>query len=306
VDNQGDMLVDPITGHIWVSEVDPNTAGAFRWADMGSLKGPAGTVQLGMLGVVEFALDNQDGLAPLPQQQMLSAGLLHSYATNSGSDVDAVIDMVIPRAPRWWAGAVSPTQAGFSLPAYTVAGGGTQQVEAQPWDLYLDFGSGNVFIYDPLAGMPRVGGGLAGLLTPLPAGIPNVVYRVNNPIPDAVAAAVAGVQVGDYIEFTATGWQVYVPPAALGSWRAQPIGNVRGPQGPPGPGLRYRGEWNPAGKAPNATTNGPPVTGLAVGAPPVVTDAFPNTPYTPGDIVTYKGITYMITQSSVLTNPDGT
>ena len=118
--NQGDVWVDPRTGWIWVSEPDPNNMGAFQWRTSGSVKGPAGSIMVGMAGVVDFAITGQTG--PLPQQQVADALSLHSFATNSGSADHAVLDLVLPRAPRVWSGAFAPGQPGFSLPIGTFNG----------------------------------------------------------------------------------------------------------------------------------------------------------------------------------------
>jgi hypothetical protein len=108
---------------------------------------------------------------------------------------------------------------------------------------------------------------------------------------------------GDSIEIDAGGnWQKStVAAAAPGGWTNIPVANLRGPRGPQGPGVRFRGEWDNTvlTKDPQRPLEDNPANGG-------VTDTAPGEPYRPGDIVMYNAIAYMITQIAPTTKPDGT
>jgi len=324
----------------------------YVWQSVGSIKGDAGTIDLGTITVFD------DALLPL-----LPASAFHADVVNSGTPQSAVLDITLPRATRWWWSPVPPTPvtvtgdltgANTLLPANPAAGdvytltapipnavvtaftspGGTpptfqsgdmimwdglewvqrpafslptvggQQMTPQPWDYIMDALTGDVYFYTP-GQSPGVGKTtLTGVSTPLPnAPVVGVQYLVLNPIPNAVAVAVPGVVSGDSIEIDAGGnWQKStVAAAAPGGWTNIPVANLRGPRGPQGPGVRFRGEWDNTvlTKDPQRPLEDNPANGG-------VTDTAPGEPYRPGDIVMYNAIAYMITQIAPTTKPDGT
>ena len=359
------FIVNPTTGQPegqWV--LVPTSTGAGQtqaaldkmepqvWTSSGSIKGSAGTLKLGTISVHDDLL-----LPPLP------IDVTHAKIVNSGEPSDAILDITMPRATRWWYGPVPPTPpvivaklggAATPLPAnpavgdvyeleapipnvvtteFTVAGqpvpvfnagdmimwngtrwmqrppfslptiGGTQ-MEPHAWDYYVDALTGDVFFYIPgtSTGLETT---LDGLATKLPANpIVGVRYQVGTRVPTSVTTAVApaAVKTGDYIAIDTAGkWSVVgAPTTTPGSWSPFPVANLRGPQGPPGPGIRFRGLWDPS--VTKVKGSGALEDNLADGGS---TDTSPGQPYHPGDIVMFNGIAYMVTQTGPTTNPDG-